>query len=485
MKPCCVWIVVLLAIMATDSVRAWSHGFHGTTLRAMVASGAKWTMRKQKASDKKRTRLLRIQDGATATLSRVDTTTTTSPMELRGAWALKKLPTVSSSSLSQGRGRSRKRQAIYRSAAHYQDTFLSQLTAEYQAEEAEVLGRIRQHDPWSLERAGQALLNMRMERRGNLCLDEVYRLTKDSPGELLPPHKFSTNDVVVLTVGGDSSPLQNGAVTIEARVLATGPTYLNIVVPAGLVTTILGEEFAPLRFRIDRFFSNIPYQRMVEAVTQLTTPKQNDDNESHLDDLLRQVILNTYHEVDSLVELNRALAKPMRTTAQVRSMPLHPQFRNLNASQWAALQAAWTRRLTLIQGPPGSGKTCVAAAAAAGLVNQCHRYGATAKVLATANSNVATDHFGLALMRLGLSVIRIGAPSAVATALLEYTLDAAISRQPAVQQARAAAVQATAALSVAKNDKSSSNLSLLTRAATQAVQQSWQVCVLWFVMHAL
>lgn len=181
-----------------------------------------------------------------------------------------------------------------------------------------MLGRIKASvdDPMALESTGHALYDMQIERRGNLFSEEVYRLTKapdavsamsdasSSPKarQMLPPnHKFSTNDVMLLTLQPQGSgdffdtynlPTASTATSVEARVIGTGPTYVDIVMSSGSMDATfssfavngLNNPYQKLRLRMDRFFSNVPYLRMVNALTQLTaltpntssTPKKNE-----------------------------------------------------------------------------------------------------------------------------------------------------------------------------------------------------------------
>jgi AAA domain len=74
-----------------------------------------------------------------------------------------------------------------------------------------------------------------------------------------------------------------------------------------------------------------------------------------------------------------------------------------------------------------------------------------AKVLACACSNVGADNLADRLIKLGLKVVRVGRPSAVAEPLWNYTLDAAIDRDPAAQAALKQAARATASLRAIKN----------------------------------
>lgn len=288
-------------------------------------------------------------------------------------------------------------------------------------QEDEVLGRLKASldDPLGLEIAGHALFDMYAERRGNLFSDEVYRLTKagdacttfesETTNSTLPPnHKFSANDVIMLTYqpngsgdvfGATTLPTSSAAIAAEARILSTGPTYVDISMPGGAFEAAFGP--APndgsgngnkkLRLRVDRFLSNVPYERMVSALSQLTTVpdnrkrpegegiQQDEGNQFAnicIDEVLRDTILSTFAlndptsllfrdtEACDLRETAKLLARPPlpnsatlanQVLSYVQSNPnkIFPPF---NAPQLTAVGAALTRRLTMIQGPPGTGK---------------------------------------------------------------------------------------------------------------------------------
>jgi hypothetical protein len=302
---------------------------------------------------------------------------------------------------------------------------------EYQLEESEVISRIEASagDPTMLERSGYALFDIHPQRRGNLFADEVYRLEKSRdatttffnsnigggsssrglPSPLPPNHNFSRNDVIVLTfqpkgtgdfLGTSSLPTNSDAVMVEARVLNVGPAYIDIAIPAGKFTTAFGPASnnigdegkgdPNMRIRVDRFFSDVPFRRMVAALGQLTSipDRQQQQQEGggggnptydtriggfQMDALLKEVILSTFAIKDDaaaidnvgmsnpttlLGELSKKLAKsPLPTSnamadtvmAYIRSNPnnLFPQY---NEPQYTAIRSALTRRLTLIQG---------------------------------------------------------------------------------------------------------------------------------------
>ena len=91
----------------------------------------------------------------------------------------------------------------------------------------------------------------------------------------------------------------------------------------------------------------------------------------------------------------------------------------------------------------------MAAAIAFGFVHQCRRSANLpndSKVLATAFSNVGADNIAEQAIRLGLKVVRVGKASAVSQGLWEYTLDAAIEKDPEAKKAMEEASRATANL---------------------------------------
>ena len=97
----------------------------------------------------------------------------------------------------------------------------------------------------------------------------------------------------------------------------------------------------------------------------------------------------------------------------------------LNDQQAHAAKDIWSRsNLSLLHGPPGTGKTRTLVAAVAGLVQDGE------KVLASAPSNMAVDVLIERFTEAGLNVVRVGHPIRVGKHVLERTLDALVQRQP-------------------------------------------------------
>ena len=77
-------------------------------------------------------------------------------------------------------------------------------------------------------------------------------------------------------------------------------------------------------------------------------------------------------------------------------------------------------------------------------------------MLATAFSNVGADNLAENLIRVGLKVVRVGKASAVSSHLWDYTLDAAIAKDPDAQKALIEASKATANLREIQVDRKGS-----------------------------
>jgi len=497
------------------------------------------TMRKQKASDR-RTRRMQQGDISQSTSSFVASSSSNqspsdskslvrSPYETVGEWKHKRVSfnadTVGRDKKKKsGRGRSQKRSYTYLALSSYHSLFYRLLEDEFRAEESEVLSRIElsAHNPLQLEDAGYSLFDMIPERRGNIFNEEVYRLMKPKNfisasystnskdrGRIPKQSQFSLNDVIILTKQprgeGDifstsSSPLSREAQTKEARVIGTGPTYVDIAMPSGAFEQAFGP--APnnkhgkkgdpaMRLRVDRFFSAIPYNRMCTAISQITSlPSSQDGGKkiSSIDPCLREVIVSTYGNGDKsypapdadLQALAKKLAQsPFKSSARlatevltfIRSNPRNV-FPPYNEPQMTAIGAALSRRFTMIQGPPGTGKTTVAAAIGFGFVHQARSLSSNARVLACAFSNVGADQLARSHIKLGLKVIRVGNPSSVSEDLRSITLESAISQDPDVQQAQDAATKATSLLT---GNQSSSTARNAATAAVNALKAARKI----------
>lgn len=104
---------------------------------------------------------------------------------------------------------------------------------------------------------------------------------------------------------------------------------------------------------------------------------------------------------------------------------VHGKLGSLNEQQAEAARSVWSRNpLTLLHGPPGTGKTRTLVTAIQGLVE------AGDKVLASAPSNMAVDVLVERLAEAGLNVVRVGHPMRVGDQAQVQTLDSHVQKQP-------------------------------------------------------
>lgn len=109
----------------------------------------------------------------------------------------------------------------------------------------------------------------------------------------------------------------------------------------------------------------------------------------------------------------------------------------LNPSQRAAVAAVLdTQDITLVHGPPGSGKTTTIVAAITLLVEREHT------VLVCAPSNTAADLLTERLSDAGLIVVRVGNTSRIDDHVLPHTLEAHLSRHPESKHLKKVKIQA-------------------------------------------
>ncbi|MDP3275651.1 MAG: AAA domain-containing protein [Deltaproteobacteria bacterium] len=101
----------------------------------------------------------------------------------------------------------------------------------------------------------------------------------------------------------------------------------------------------------------------------------------------------------------------------------------LEVDQQRAVQRALREELTLVLGPPGTGKTRTLAE----IVRQC--VARDERVLITAASHTAVDNLAERLIANGVEVVRIGHPARVSAEMEAHTLDALVEQDESVQLA--------------------------------------------------
>ncbi|MFD2967231.1 AAA domain-containing protein [Sphingobacterium bambusae] len=133
----------------------------------------------------------------------------------------------------------------------------------------------------------------------------------------------------------------------------------------------------------------------------------------------------------------------------VEETAAHYQNEHLNASQNRAIaHVLGSSPLSILHGPPGTGKTTTLIHAVQALLKQNNK-----QILLVAPSNTAVDVLTERLDDMGISVVRIGNPVRVSDHLQSLTLDAKAEKHPARKEVKTLAKQANAYLDMAHKYK--------------------------------
>ncbi|MCS7036506.1 MAG: AAA domain-containing protein [Saprospiraceae bacterium] len=194
-------------------------------------------------------------------------------------------------------------------------------------------------------------------------------------------------------------------------------------------------NFGPIG--VDMLFDDRSYAEMEQALQRLISAKG--DRLAELRDLVAawpvsDVSLNHASNPanPSQAELADTLFAQESHAEAERSV-----WEALNPSQRAAVKAILDNRdITVVHGPPGTGKTTVLVAAIRLL---CRRENT---VLVTAPSNTAADLLTERLAQAGLSVVRIGNISRVDEAILDHTLEGILANHPESRHIKRVKIQA-------------------------------------------
>jgi len=321
------------------------------------------------------------------------------------------------------------------------------LTQEHREVTSELRARRANWSRERLEDAGMAVLDATAEPETELYGEKVVRITKRGD-ETNFRDRFSTGDVLVMSrsswrrrnarfvpreccvvdVFNDSMTLSVGPVwpaglweerrrpgSYVVRLDRTAPQAALLAQRKSLQLVRKGEAGSVSAFLADSFFMEKEASRELASAVPFRFT-----NGAYVGGVLES-------------DLHEAISKALNAAeeATARFTP--------NPSQAEAIKWALSRRVSLIRGPPGTGKTRVAALLIATSlrlrgtrIELDGEVGPVPKVLAVAHSNGAADVLLEALLAVGVPAIRAGRPATVSPAARKRTILAMTQTHPEV-----------------------------------------------------
>eukprot|EP00927_Polykrikos_kofoidii_P061583 TRINITY_DN56412_c0_g1_i1.p1 TRINITY_DN56412_c0_g1~~TRINITY_DN56412_c0_g1_i1.p1 ORF type:complete len:932 (+),score=157.82 TRINITY_DN56412_c0_g1_i1:92-2797(+) len=287
--------------------------------------------------------------------------------------------------------------------------FLRWASREFLAEGANCLRNADEMSVSVLERNGVCVPQLSVTQG-----KETNELNLSSSGPLPSHSSFTRGDWLFLTFPHTARVGQHSG--LDGKLPATVEAELTGLLPVGnhgfIVKTVgvklqLAPQLVGKFCRIDRAANHVTFSRQVEALRALCAGAPGPLG------WLRQILLMADQQPGSGLEA--ALCAKYHGGA---GCPNRFDILSMaNPSQYEALKAATSQRMTLIQGPPGAGKTSTALL--------CLRLWIAAKrgpVMAAADSNVAVDNIVSGCAKAGLNVTRVGRQEATRPDLDEYNL---------------------------------------------------------------
>ncbi|EFJ16960.1 hypothetical protein SELMODRAFT_179218 [Selaginella moellendorffii] len=264
------------------------------------------------------------------------------------------------------------------------------LELEKEAEIAASTETIGMTNPDVLQQRGSALKGLKCVGVEAGLLGKSLLLLQPNSGELLPSHKLSTHDVVLLKPNKGGSAAESLGQGVVYRIKDKSITVAMDDVPDEGVNSLL---------RLEKVANEVTYQRL----------------KSTLLDLGKGV---SRGPATDLVPVLFGEKPPSFSKTHATYEPYNTE---LDESQVKAVKMALSAQdVMLLHGPPGTGKTT----AVVEIILQEVKRGL--KVLACASSNIAVDNMVERLACHKVKVVRLGHPARLLPQVLDCALDAQV-----------------------------------------------------------
>ncbi|KAI4348722.1 hypothetical protein L6164_009409 [Bauhinia variegata] len=215
---------------------------------------------------------------------------------------------------------------------------------------------------------------------------------QSTKGDVLPAHKFSTHDVVVLKLN---------KADIGSPALGQGVVYRLKDSSITVAFDDIPEDGLNSPLRLEKVANEVTYNRMKDALVQLS----------------KGVIKGPAADLIPILFGERP---PTVSKKDVSFTSFNP---NLDHSQRDAVSKALSsKNVFLLHGPPGTGKTTTVVE----IILQEVKRGS--KILACAASNIAVDNIVERLATHRIKLVRLGHPARLLPQVLDCALDAQVLR---------------------------------------------------------
>lgn len=244
----------------------------------------------------------------------------------------------------------------------------------------------------TLERRGCVMANLKCTDAQTGLMGKTLLEFQPNKGDVLPPHKFGTHDVVALK--------PNKA---DAGFAALGQGVVYRLKDSSITVAFddIPEDGLNSPLRLEKLANEVTYRRMKDALVQLSKGIQTGPSAN-------------------LIPVLFGENPPMSSKDVAKFSPFN---KNLDESQKDAISKALrSRDVFLLHGPPGTGKTTTIIE----IILQEVKRGS--KILACAASNIAVDNIVERLSRYRTKLVRLGHPARLLPQVLDSALDAQVLR---------------------------------------------------------
>ncbi len=198
---------------------------------------------------------------------------------------------------------------------------------------------------------------------------------------------------------------------VEGTITFVGGNRLKI----SLRTDELPEWASNGKLGIDLLFDDNSYDEMQNALKLATTQSEKKDE-------------------GRLISILTGATQPTFNT----ELPVTPNPRLNSQQQVAVTKIVQANELSIVHGPPGTGKTTTLVQAIKTLLTQNNQ-----QILVVAPSNTAVDLLSEKLSEEGLNVLRVGNPARVSEQLISLTLDSKMNEHPSTKEIKRLKKQAS------------------------------------------